>query len=598
MTIETVERSSPVPSTSSKLAIQETVSSEIPVSFSPSSSSSSSSSVAAEIESKRSFFGKEQSLQESRTESEVETEVLFVPISEPLDVKIKVEGTSPIPSIELGDQVPGTSSCSPGDSPASHPGGSFTCTVCQKIFNSPGKLKQHSFSHSGEKPFSCSFCNKSFSSKFKLGRHQLIHTTERQHRCPHCPRSFHRKDHLKNHLQIHDPNKQFKCERTDCGKEYNSYMSYRKHCAVHAAEEGDLECKICSKMFESKTDLMHHLKVHVGTRSVKSPSEKKFQCDRCERRFFTRKDVKRHLVVHTGNRDFTCLLCPQKFGRKDHLVRHIKKSHGVQDPSKSVDPLNAPGPSSAPTSISPDQSRLSSNSGSSGDQILANILMQEPIPGTSGTPVHSSLMAGSSISGPPELSTQSYLSGQFCQEFPLFEENIKEEPDFTATVEGIGASGEDITKILGMYLPTDPINLAEQGLLETESPRVLEDDQPLLRVSALDEQKGLIHSSRIMTSESSFISTDLPPAVMITGTQERNFDQSLLSRGLLSPGTSLDSSLHERPIAISPPISGEQRLSGPTDQEQVVTIAATDSGTVTTVTTTYGSLPGFDQAFP
>lgn len=29
-------------------------------------------------------------------------------------------------------------------------------------------------------------------------------------------------------------------------------------------------------------------------------------------------------------RDFLCQFCPQRFGRKDHLVRHIKKSHHAQ----------------------------------------------------------------------------------------------------------------------------------------------------------------------------------------------------------------------------------------------------------------------------
>lgn len=29
-------------------------------------------------------------------------------------------------------------------------------------------------------------------------------------------------------------------------------------------------------------------------------------------------------------RDFLCQFCPQRFGRKDHLVRHIKKSHNAK----------------------------------------------------------------------------------------------------------------------------------------------------------------------------------------------------------------------------------------------------------------------------
>ncbi|XP_054153389.1 uncharacterized protein LOC128952080 [Oppia nitens] len=65
-----------------------------------------------------------------------------------------------------------------------------------------------------------------------------------------------------------------------------------------------------------------------GSRPTKRPpSERRFKCDQCERMFFTRKDVKRHLVVHTGIRNFACPYCTQRFGRKDHLVRHAKKSH-------------------------------------------------------------------------------------------------------------------------------------------------------------------------------------------------------------------------------------------------------------------------------
>merc|ERR550534_2597539 len=32
-------------------------------------------------------------------------------------------------------------------------------------------------------------------------------------------------------------------------------------------------------------------------------------------------------VVHTGNREFSCPHCTQRFGRKDHMTRHAKKTH-------------------------------------------------------------------------------------------------------------------------------------------------------------------------------------------------------------------------------------------------------------------------------
>lgn len=129
-------------------------------------------------------------------------------------------------------------------------------------------------------------------------------------------------------MRVHNPVKKlYTCERPDCRKSYTSQMSYRKHAALHSAEEGNLQCKICDKVFTNRHDIVYHLKVHTGSRTVKDDSDKKFTCNFCDRRFFTAKDVKRHLVVHTGRRDFLCPYCPQKFGRKDHLVRHVKNAH-------------------------------------------------------------------------------------------------------------------------------------------------------------------------------------------------------------------------------------------------------------------------------
>lgn len=181
---------------------------------------------------------------------------------------------------------------------------------------------------STERPFACDNCSKAFSSKFKLMRHVLIHSDQRQYRCTTCDKTFHRKDHLKNHIKVHNPVKRrYKCEKEDCGKEYSSILSFKKHNAVHSVEEGSLDCKICGSQFSSKEDIVTHLKIHSGSRTMKTPADRKYHCEHCDRSFFTGKDVRRHMVVHTGRRDFLCQFCPQRFGRKDHLTRHIKKSH-------------------------------------------------------------------------------------------------------------------------------------------------------------------------------------------------------------------------------------------------------------------------------
>ncbi|KAJ8971336.1 hypothetical protein NQ314_000749 [Rhamnusium bicolor] len=200
---------------------------------------------------------------------------------------------------------------------------SHTCHICQKNFASQEKLNKHQQTHTGSSPFKCEHCKKSFTSKFKLVRHALIHSDRKPFSCSVCERTFHRKDHLKNHIKVHSPQKEvYTCKKEGCKKQYTSLLSYRKHLAVHAAEEGNLICQICSSSFETKEEILYHLKIHAGSRTVKNPNEKKFTCEH---------------FVHTGMRDFLCQFCPQRFGRKDHLVRHIKKSHNTR--YKSEEPL-------------------------------------------------------------------------------------------------------------------------------------------------------------------------------------------------------------------------------------------------------------------
>ncbi|KAM6279033.1 zinc finger protein PLAGL1 isoform 2-T2 [Porphyrio hochstetteri] len=204
---------------------------------------------------------------------------------------------------------------------------SYPCRLCGKIFESIDKLTVHTYAHKGERPYKCSQhgCTKAFISKYKLLRHSATHSPQKSHQCGYCEKTFHRKDHLKNHLQTHDPNKMaFKCE--ECGKKYNTKLGYKRHLALHAATSGDLTCRVCAQEFGGTEVLLEHLKSHAG-KPTGNTKEKKHKCDHCERHFYTRKDVRRHMVVHTGCKDFLCQFCAQRFGRKDHLTRHTRKTH-------------------------------------------------------------------------------------------------------------------------------------------------------------------------------------------------------------------------------------------------------------------------------
>uniref|UniRef100_A0A8C5PWK6 PLAG1 like zinc finger 2 n=1 Tax=Leptobrachium leishanense TaxID=445787 RepID=A0A8C5PWK6_9ANUR len=202
----------------------------------------------------------------------------------------------------------------------------------------PSSSEQESPGLNDQKRFICPqlLCAKSFSSKYKLCRHMATHSMQKSHQCIHCGKLFHRKDHLKNHLQTHNPNKEaLQCP--ECSKHYSTKHGHRRHLALHAAASGDLSCKLCLQVFRDSQSVMEHLKSH-SRRASGANKEKKYPCEHCDRCFYTRKDVRRHLVVHTGRKDFQCHFCAQRFGRKDHLTRHLKKSHCEETPRIKIEP--------------------------------------------------------------------------------------------------------------------------------------------------------------------------------------------------------------------------------------------------------------------
>ncbi|XP_053309474.1 zinc finger protein PLAGL2 [Spea bombifrons] len=206
----------------------------------------------------------------------------------------------------------------------------------------PGSSKSEGPAHTDQKCFTCPqmLCAKTFSSKYKLCRHMATHSMQKSHQCVHCGKMFHRKDHLKNHLQTHNPNKEaLQCP--ECSKHYSTKHGHRRHLALHAAASGDLSCKLCLQVFRDSQAVLDHLKSH-SRRTSGGSKEKKYSCEHCDRCFYTRKDVRRHLVVHTGRKDFQCHFCLQRFGRKDHLTRHLKKSHCEEMPHIKTEPPDTP----------------------------------------------------------------------------------------------------------------------------------------------------------------------------------------------------------------------------------------------------------------
>ncbi|ROT76777.1 putative zinc finger protein PLAGL1 [Penaeus vannamei] len=321
-------------------------------------------------------------------------------------------------------------------------------------------------------------------------------------------------------------------------------------------------CTVCQK-------LVRHQLIHT--------TERQHQCPSCERSFHRKDHLKNHIQIHDPNKQFKCDEGLIKFGRKDHLVRHIKKSHGILDISRmeGLELSATPGSSSAPQAPSPSASVASSPPTSEHQQLPMQVFQ-----------VLQGLGAGVS---------QSFITSHFQQEFRLFEESIKEEPELQPSVEEIGPGGDDLSKMLGMYFPSGSINLSGTSLLEARRPQRAEvESQRSLLESALlrmppDDQKETV----MLGQEESFSRESLHTRSLFSGSQSGDFSQEgMMSAELLSGDSSGVSgrSVHSPATPLAQPQGSEIPA--------VTTAATTTSAAVTTTASLLPSLPGFDQVFP
>lgn len=179
----------------------------------------------------------------------------------------------------------------------------------------------------------CGECDKLFSRPEKLRQHMLLKHNSGipiEHECDQCGKAFSTKPQLTRHLKSHlekEPARGtslFECDKADCNRTYNTYSSLAKHRKSH--DSGDQVSSPASAASSSSPSTGST----PAKRGHKEQGEKRFQCPQCPKRFPTSKDLKRHDVVHTGNREFQCSFCSHRFGRKDHRMRHEKKTHAAE----------------------------------------------------------------------------------------------------------------------------------------------------------------------------------------------------------------------------------------------------------------------------
>ena len=101
------------------------------------------------------------------------------------------------------------------------------CTVCERTFTSPSKLKEHFRIHTGEEPFSCDTCGATFKNKNHLTCHERIHTGAKPFVCGICGNAFAQSSTLSRHMLAHSDVRPYSCET--CGKAFKLNSHLKNH---------------------------------------------------------------------------------------------------------------------------------------------------------------------------------------------------------------------------------------------------------------------------------------------------------------------------------------------------------------------------------
>eukprot|EP00095_Tigriopus_kingsejongensis_P001230 snap_masked-scaffold160_size295910-processed-gene-1.8 protein:Tk01230 transcript:snap_masked-scaffold160_size295910-processed-gene-1.8-mRNA-1 annotation:"zinc finger protein 2 homolog" len=169
--------------------------------------------------------------------------------------------------------------------------------------------------------FTCQICQNVFNRKDVLRNHLLIHTgtsaSKRTYKCRFCQRVFGGVTLLEIHLRSHTGTRAIACQV--CRKTFPSRSALKKHDRTHTGEK-PFPCPFCSSTFLAQETLNRHMKTHK-----KEGSTKKHVCQPCDRSFSREMDLSKHLnLVHVFHFD--------RGTRDDDLV--LKKNGGPQSGPK------------------------------------------------------------------------------------------------------------------------------------------------------------------------------------------------------------------------------------------------------------------------
>ncbi|XP_072513106.1 uncharacterized protein [Salminus brasiliensis] len=148
--------------------------------------------------------------------------------------------------------------------------------------------------------------------------HQSLSDGERLYSCSTCKQSFPAESELLQHLKVHvGGEKPHHCER--CGKCFKKLFNLKSHQRIHTGEKPYL-CTECGKQFSRESYLKIHQRVHTG--------EKPYSCAECGKQFRWAQALAIHQKIHSGEKPYVCLTCGKTFSQVLYHRRHQRVHSG------------------------------------------------------------------------------------------------------------------------------------------------------------------------------------------------------------------------------------------------------------------------------